>query len=166
METGISELSEVVAWFESSRLAYFWSIATLWLAEGHIARGEAPTARPLIQQVIERTRAIGYLHFEGLAHHLMGECLAAEEPVAAEDHAETAMRILERCGAQNDFAKALATRAELWRLAGDLRMARELLTRAKEIFLTLGTRTEAARVDTALAALDRDERIAQLAGSS
>src|SRR5262249_1718717 len=103
---------------------------------------------------------------EGLAHHLMGECLAAEEPVTAEDHAETAMRILERCGAQNDFAKALATRGELCRLAGDLRMAREPLTRAKEIFLTLGTRTEAARVDTALAALDRDERIAQLAGAS
>jgi len=38
METGISELSEVVTWFGSSRLAYFWSIATLWLAEA-ILRG-------------------------------------------------------------------------------------------------------------------------------
>jgi class 3 adenylate cyclase/tetratricopeptide (TPR) repeat protein len=155
METGISELSEVVTWFESSRLAYFWSIATLWLAEGHIARGEMTRARPLIQQVIERTREIGYLHFEGLAQKLMGDCLVIEEPVSAEEHTENALRILERCGAQNDFAKALATRAELRRVAGDLAIARELLTQAKEIFLTLGTRTEPTRMDMALAELDR-----------
>src|SRR5215469_12597141 len=155
METGISELSEVVTWFGSSRLAYFWSIATLWLAEGHIARGEMTRARPLIQQVIERTREIGYLHFEGLAQKLMGDCLVIEEPVSAEEHTENALRILERCGAQNDFAKALATRAELRRVAGDLAIARELLTQAKEIFLTLGTRTEPTRMDMALAELDR-----------
>ena len=155
METGISELSEVVTWFGSSRLAYFWSIATLWLAEGHIARGEMTRARPLIQQVIERTREIGYLHFEGLAQKLMGDCLVIEEPVSAEEHTENALRILERCGAQNDFAKALATRAELRRVAGDLAIARELLTQAKEIFLALGTRTEPTRMDMALAELDR-----------
>ena len=127
----------------------------MWLVEGYLARGETTTARPLIQQVIERTRTIGYLHFEGLAHQLMGECLGVEEPVTAEAHAETALRILERCGAQNDFAKALATRAELRRLAGDLRMARGLLIQAKEIFVTLGTRIEPARMDRALAELDR-----------
>jgi class 3 adenylate cyclase/tetratricopeptide (TPR) repeat protein len=155
VETGIAELGEVVAWFESSRLAYFWSIATLWLAEGHLARGETISARPLIQRVIETTRTIGYLHFEGLAHRLMGECLAVEEPLAAEEHAKNALHILERCCAQNDFAKTLVTRAQLCRLTGDFATARELLQQAKEIFVTLGTRAEPTRVDAALADLDR-----------
>jgi len=155
VDAGVAELGDLAAWFERSQLAYFWSAATLWLVEGYLARGETTTARPLIQQVIERTRTIGYLHFEGLAHQLMGECLGVEEPVTAEAHAETALRVLERCGAQNDFAKALATRAELRRLAGDLRMARGLLIQAKEIFVTLGTRIEPARMDRALAELDR-----------
>jgi tetratricopeptide (TPR) repeat protein len=158
IEIGIAELGDVVAWFESSRLAYFWSIATLWLAEGHLARGETSGARPLIEQVIETTRTTGYLHFEGLAHRLMGECLAVEDPLAADEHAQNALRILERCCARNDFAKTLATRAELRRLAGDFATARELLTQAKEIFVTLGTRAEPARVDAALADLDHRPR--------
>jgi class 3 adenylate cyclase/tetratricopeptide (TPR) repeat protein len=158
VEAGIAELDVVVAWFESSRLAYFWSIATLWLAEGHLARRETTGSRRLIERVIETTRTIGYLHFEGLAHRLMGECLAVEEPLAAEEHAENALRILERCGAQNDFAKALVTRAELRRLNGDFATARELLQKAKKIFVTLGTLVEPARVDTALADLDRQSR--------
>ena len=84
----------------------------------------------------------------------MGDCLAVEEPLAAEEHTENALRILERCGAQNDFAKTLVTRAELRRLAGNFATARELLQKAKEIFVTLGTLVEPARVDTALADLD------------
>jgi tetratricopeptide (TPR) repeat protein len=158
VEAGIAELDVVVAWFESSRLAYFWSIATLWLAEGHLARRETTGSRRLIERVIETTQTIGYLHFEGLAHRLMGECLAVEEPLAAEEHAENALRILERCGAQNDFAKALVTRAELRRLNGDFATARELLQKAKKIFVTLVTLVEPARVDTALADLDRQSR--------
>jgi class 3 adenylate cyclase/tetratricopeptide (TPR) repeat protein len=158
VEAGIAELGEMVAWFETSQLAYFWSIATLWLAEGHLALGETTRARPLVKRVTETTRTIGYLHFEGLAHRLMGECLAVEEPLAAEEHVKNALDILERCCAQNDFAKTLATRAELRRLAGDFATARELLQQAKEIFVTLGTRAEATRVDMALAELDHPTR--------
>src|SRR5439155_23765874 len=40
IEAGISELGEVAAWFESSRLFHLRLLATLWLAAAHLARGD------------------------------------------------------------------------------------------------------------------------------
>jgi class 3 adenylate cyclase/tetratricopeptide (TPR) repeat protein/ribosomal protein L40E len=154
IDAGIAELEEVVAWFESSRLAYFCSIATLWLVEGHLAREDVTSALPLVEQVLKTCQTIGYLHFEGLADRLTARCLAAADPSAAAEHVENARRIFEQIGAQNDLAKALATRADLYRRAGDFVMARQLLQQAHEIFVALGTRDEPTRVEAALAALD------------
>jgi len=109
---------------------------------------------------------MGYLHFEGLACWLMGECLAPEDPASAEPYVETAMGILERIGARNDLARALVTRAALRQAAGDLAAARDLLDRAHVIFQELGTLDEPARVKAALFALDRGSPIPLLAGVS
>jgi hypothetical protein len=47
VEAGITELEEVIAWFESSRLSHLRLLATLWLAEGHLARGDCTTPNHL-----------------------------------------------------------------------------------------------------------------------
>ena len=87
----------------------------------------------------------------------MSDCLGRDDPGAAEEHVEQAIRIFEAIGARNDFAKALATRAgRIWR-AGDIAAASRLLDQAYTIFQTLGTIDESARVEAALAALDRDD---------
>jgi len=109
---------------------------------------------------------MGYLHYEGLACWLTGECLAPEAPAVAEPYVETAIDILERIGARNDLARALVTRAALRQAAGDLAAARDLLDRAHVIFQELGTLDEPARVNAALVALDRDSPIPLLAGVS
>ena len=41
--------SEALAWFESSRLRYNRLRCVLWLAEGHLRRGDRAAARPLIE---------------------------------------------------------------------------------------------------------------------
>jgi len=97
---------------------------------------------------------------------LIGECLSAEAPAAAEPNVETAMGILERIGARNDLARAMITRASLRQTAGDVATARALLDRAQAIFLRLGTLDEPARVEAALVALDRGSPIGLLAGES
>ena len=79
------------------------------------------------------------------------------EAVKGRTRAE-ALRLFDRTGARNDFAKALVTQAALRRDAGDLPAARELLNQAHEIFVTLGTSGEPARVKAALAALDHAGR--------
>ena len=155
IEAGITDLSEAVAWFDVSHLRYVRSLYALWLAEGHLRGGDRAGARALIDEVLNTSRTTGYLYFEGLACWLMGDCLAAEAPTAAEDYVDTAVRIFERIGARNDLAKAMATRAALRQGAGDITAARELLEQAKVIFETLGTRDEPARVKAALVALDR-----------
>jgi class 3 adenylate cyclase/tetratricopeptide (TPR) repeat protein len=153
LDEGIAELSEGLAWFESSHMRWTHTIGAVWLAEGHLRRGDRANARPLIERVLATCRATGYLHYEGRACWLMGEYLAADAPAVAEENVETAMRIFESVGARNDLAKAMVTRAALRRRAGDTATARKLLEAANGIFHTLGTHGEFARVDTALAGL-------------
>ena len=63
------------------------------------------------------------------------------------------VRILEKVGARNELAKALAARGGLQGAAGDLISARKLLESALAIFEELGTLDEPPRVRAALAAL-------------
>jgi len=153
LDEGIAELSEGLAWFESSHMQWTHVIGAVWLAEGYLRRGDRAGARPLIERVLATCRATGYLHYEGRACWLMGEYLADDAPAAAEDQVETAMRIFETVGARNDLAKALVTRAALRQRAGDFAAARQLLEAAKVIFHTLGTHGEFGRIDAALAGL-------------
>jgi tetratricopeptide (TPR) repeat protein len=159
VDDGIADLSESVAWFEKSRLRYTHARYGLLLAEGHLRRGDRAVARPLIEGLLETSRALGYLHFEGTARWLLGECLASEGSVSAEPYVETAMEILGRIGARNDLARAMVTRAALRQAAGDLATARELLEQAGAIFHELGTLDGPVRVGAARAALDRGARI-------
>jgi len=161
---GIAELSEGLAWFESSRMRWTHVIGAVWLAEGHLRRGDYATARPFIENLLSTCRSAGYFHYEGRACWLMGECLAGEAPAAAEDYVETAIRIFEQVGARNDLAKANVTRAALRQRAGDVATARQLLHQANAIFRALGTLDEPIRVEAALAALDRGERVRLLEG--
>jgi tetratricopeptide (TPR) repeat protein len=155
VDAGIADITESVAWFESSRLRYTHARYALWLAEGNLRRGDRAIARSLIEGVLEASRETGYLHFEGLACWLMAECIALEAPAAAESFIETAIEILERIGARNDLARAMVTRAALRQAAGDIAAARRLLDRADAIFQELGTLDEPPRVEAARGALDR-----------
>ena len=155
VDAGIADLSEAVAWLENSRLRYTSRRFALWLAEGHLQRGDRAAARPVIEEALESSRATGYRHFEGAACWLMGECLAPQSPASAEPYVETAIEILGRIGARNDLARAMVTRAALRQAAGDVATARQLLGQAHAIFDALGTLDEPARVEAACAALDR-----------
>jgi len=166
VDAGITELNEALAWFESSHMRYTYVRYALWLVEGYLCRGDRASARPLTDDGLNTCRRTGYVHLEGLWCWLMGDCLAAEAPGAAEDYVETAMGILERVGARNDLARAMVTRAALRQRTGDVATARQLLDQAYAIFQTLGTRDEPARVGAALAALDSGSPIRLLAGGS
>jgi tetratricopeptide (TPR) repeat protein len=163
LDAGIADITESVAWLENSRLRYTHAHYALRLAEGYIRRGDHALASPLIESVLETGRKTRYVHFEGLACWLMGECLAPEAPASAEPYVETAMEILGRIGARNDLARAMVTRAALRQSAGDVAAARRLLDQAHAIFHALGTLDEPARVQAARAALDRGAPIGLLA---
>jgi class 3 adenylate cyclase/tetratricopeptide (TPR) repeat protein len=164
IDAGIAELNEAFTWFENSQLRFTRLLFAMWLAEGHLRRGDPAAARPLIEDALNTSRTTGYLHYEGRACWLMGECLAAEGSPSAEDQVENAMRILDHVGAQNDLAKAMLTRAALRQRGGDISMARQLLDEAYRIFGKLGTLDEPTRVAAALSALDGGLQIRLLGG--
>jgi tetratricopeptide (TPR) repeat protein len=164
-DAGIAGLTETLAWFDRLDLRYTHQFYALWLAEGHLRRGDRAAARPLIEDLLKTCRSKGYLQLEGRACWLMGECLAAEASAAAEDYVETAIRIFERVGARNDLAKGMLTQAALRQRAADVDGAHGLLDKALIIFQTLGTLDEPVRVETALDALERGKQIPLLAGN-
>jgi tetratricopeptide (TPR) repeat protein len=159
LDAGIPDLEEAVAWFANLRLRYTYARYAVWLAEGHLRRGDRAAARDLIEDVLQTSRSTGYLQLEGVASWLMGEYLAPESPAPAEPHVEKAMAILGRIGARNDLARAMVTGAALLLAAGDSAAARQLLDQAASIFQGLGTLDEPARVEAARAALDRGSQI-------
>ena len=166
VDAGIADLREAVAWLHSSNLRYpHWRFSLL-LSEGYLCAGDRRAARSLAQGVLEQSHGMGYLHFEGMACWLMGECLAPDDPSSAELYVEHATDILERIGARNDLARAMVTRAALRQAAGDLATARALLDQAYATFQALGTLDEPERVESARTALDQGAPIGLLDGTS
>jgi len=157
LDAGISELEEAVAWFDRSHLDHVRVTPALRLAEGYLRRGELGAAQALIDDVLTTSRAKGYRYVEGLAHRLLAECLALQSPAVAMQHVTKARQIFEAVGAQNDLAQTLVTCAKLSQR--DPVEARALLEGAAAIFKALGTLDEPARVEEAVAALDRGSPI-------
>jgi len=153
---GTAQLAEAVAWFERSHLSYTRSLFTLRLGEGYLRQGELLQARGLFAEVLATSREAGYRQLEGVAERFLGESMVVENPTAAVEHLESAMRILQEIGARNEVAKVLVAQATLRRASGDAAGARVLLERALALFEALGTLDEPLRVRAALAALQDD----------
>ena len=165
-ETGFAELREALAWQKRSGFRFTYLSFALFLAEGYLRRGDTASARPLIQDLVEGSKVRGYSHIEGRACWLMAECLAGEGSAAAEGYIERAMQSFERVGARSHLAKAMLTRAALRQRVGDTTEARRLLERTSALFGEVGTLDEPARIETALAALERGSPIALLSGAA
>ncbi len=138
-EEGIAELEDVVAWLEQSSLPYTRSVIGLCLAESCLLGGERGLARAIVEAAFTTSRELGYLHLEGWAERLLGECLSAEDPEASAAHLSRAAEVLEQVGARNELAKTFVAQAELLAATGDAAAARQLLDRALAIFGALGT---------------------------
>ncbi len=105
---------------------------------GPASRGKRDAAEATLEKILAASAENGYRHLEGVAERLLGAVLAPAVPSALA-HLERGMEILAAMGARNDVAKALVTRAELCRTAGDVESARRWLEQAEEIFQALGT---------------------------
>jgi len=154
-EAGVTELAQALAWLDRAHLGHFRLWFAPYLVEGYLRQGARAQARAIAEEILENSRGVSR-RFEGVSERLLAEVLLPEDPAAAAGHLDAATRILEDVGARNELARALATRAELERAAGDIAGARQFLERALAIFDELGTLDESARVRDTLAALGVD----------
>jgi class 3 adenylate cyclase/tetratricopeptide (TPR) repeat protein len=155
LDEGIPPLGQAVAWLQRSQFHYTRSVIALWLADAHLRRDDTARARELSTEVLTASRTVGYRHLEGVALRVLGEALLTTEPLTAGENLESARRILEAVGAQNDLAKTLVAQATLEEASGAREAARRLLEAALGIFDGLGTLDEPARVRSRISALGR-----------
>jgi tetratricopeptide (TPR) repeat protein len=156
VERGVAQLEEAVAWFERSHLPLTHASFAVCLGEGYLRQRKLSEATKIFTQVLASSRESGYRHFEGIAQRLLGEALLPEDPAAAAENLDAALRLLEAVGARNEVAKALAAQAELQRAAGNIGTARQTFQRALDLFESLETLDAPLRVRTALASLPPD----------
>jgi class 3 adenylate cyclase/tetratricopeptide (TPR) repeat protein len=156
VDDGMRELTEAVVWFEQSNLRYTRALFASWLAECRLRAGDGAGARPLVESLLETTRAEGYRHLEGVVLRLLGECCIGDDADRALAHLDAAMQIFEEVGARNEAAKTLIARGELRLAAGDMAGARTLLGHAGAMFEKLGTLDEPVRVRDLLSRAGRD----------
>ena len=150
LPAGIAVLQDAVAWFRRARLRYSATMTALRLTEAYLAAGRLAEAQGLLADVLQDTKAAGYRHAEGIAHRLLGEATMASDPGSALSDLDTALRLLEETGAENERAKTLVAISHVRRAAGDRQGARDVLERALAIFEALGTLDEPARVQALL----------------
>jgi tetratricopeptide (TPR) repeat protein len=153
IERGVAQLEEWVAWFERSKLQLSHASFAVCLGEGYLRQGRRAEARDLFTRVLATSREAGYRHFEGISQRLLGESLIAEDPAAAAENLDAALRVLEQVGARNEIAKTMAARAELQRVLGDIEAARQTFEHALKLFESLGTLDGPVRVRAALSGL-------------
>ncbi len=153
MDEGIAMLTDAVDWFERSRLTFTRAWYAIWLADSHLRRGDAASARRLAEEVLAKSRESGYRYFEGLAERLLGTALLAEDSAGAVRHLDAALGILDEAGVRNDVAKIFVAQAAVRRAERDVAGARRALERALTVFEELGTLDEPGQVRALLAQL-------------
>lgn len=150
-EEGTPGLKEAVDWFEQANLPYTRAIFAQYLGEVYLREGKLSQASEIFIDILAVSREGGYKHLEGNATRLLGESLVVDDLVAASEHMDSAMAILQEIGALNDVGKTLLAQGQLHICKEDYGTARELLTKAMEIFKNLGTEDEPLKVQKALA---------------
>jgi tetratricopeptide (TPR) repeat protein len=150
---GTSHLAESVEWFNRSQMRFTRCGFAIWLGDAYLRQEKLAEARAVLEEVLATSRDAGYRHLEGIAHRLLGESLASQDPPAAAQHLEAALPTLREVGARNEVAKTLVAQAGLARAAGNIADARQLLEEALALFESLGTMDGPPRVRAMLAVL-------------
>ncbi len=136
---GIAEIEQALTWYEQSHLRYTRSLFSLWLAEGYLRSGAPQRVQAIAEEVLYRSRELGYRHLEGVMLRIQGESLAPGDGAAALRCLGEARQILTAVGADNEYAKSVVAEAQLRLAGGNAETAGILLREATEIFERLGT---------------------------
>jgi DNA-binding CsgD family transcriptional regulator len=120
-------------------------------AEAAIAAGHPATAEPVARWLRERGTTLGSPSVVGVAERIHGRVLAADRDWARAERALVAsVQAFEAAGLPFELGRTLLYLGDVRRHAGHKRLAREVLTRSRSIFESLGAATWVARVDEAL----------------
>lgn len=146
---GIEALSETLSIIKPARYVWGEGICALYLGEGYWLAGEHERATKILEGSLEVAERCGMKFLIGSAHRLLAEiAMGASEPSGSvtATHFEQSINILGEIKAENELALAHAGYGRFQRQRGNLREARDSLSKALRIFERLGTLIEPDRV--------------------
>jgi class 3 adenylate cyclase/tetratricopeptide (TPR) repeat protein len=152
-EEGIKVVASLVAIFRAGRQMPATLPAMFFLGEGYRRAGQHAKGRQTLEELLnfaERCGARGYL---GSAHRLLGEIALKTNADEAAPHFEKAITIFRALKMENELALAYSGMGRYHKQQGNVKEAREYLTKALEIFERLGTLIEPDKVREELAGL-------------
>jgi class 3 adenylate cyclase/tetratricopeptide (TPR) repeat protein len=121
------------------------------LGEGYWLAGEDGKARQILEDILEILEPSESRR--GVAYRLLGEIALNDNPTKAAHHFEKSITLFKEINAENELALAYAGYGRLHRKQGQIKQAREYLSKAIEIFERLGTLIEPDKVREDLATL-------------
>jgi class 3 adenylate cyclase/tetratricopeptide (TPR) repeat protein len=128
---------------------------TVCLGEGYFLAGEYDKASGIMAEILEIAQARGLKWYIGVAHRILGEIALKTLPDQAASHFDRSIAMFGEINAENEMALSYAGYGRYHRQIGHMAKAREILTRALEIFERLGTLVEPQKVKKELADLTK-----------
>ena len=116
------------------------------LGGGYWLAGKDDKARQTLEEGLEMADRCGTRYYLGWAQRLLGEISMKAKPAQAVAHFEKSIAIFREIKAENELALAFAGYGRCHKLKGQITQAREYLTKALEIFESLGTLLEPDKV--------------------
>jgi tetratricopeptide (TPR) repeat protein len=145
-EKGIAIISEVLPMFQLVRYVSGEIYALIILGEGYWMAGDNDRARQTLEETISLAERCGSKLFIAWAHRLLGQIASIDQPEQALSHFEQSSLVLNKIKAANELALTQAALGRLYKQLGNIRQARENLSRALEIFEKLGSLVEPDKI--------------------
>ncbi len=145
LEAGQPYLTRALAWANETGYRVFFHLTHLFLAEAHLAAGQAATASAWAQQALDLARAAGDRWAAGVALRLLGDALArqpAPDWPAVEQALIASLDLLRQIRARPDLARTYLSLRRLYDRTGQMAWAVDCHFRATSIFDELGMSDE------------------------
>jgi tetratricopeptide (TPR) repeat protein len=155
---GIEVLAPLVEIAPDSGSVPVLIMCTQALGEGYYLAGEHGKARQTLKGLLDLSQRCGAKYHGGVAYRLLGEVNLKSNPDEAPPLLDKAISIFQKIKAENELALAYSGMGRYHRQQGNTEQAREYLTKALEIFESLGTLIEPDNVRKELAELSHQER--------
>ena len=150
---GIEILDTYIKIFKTVHFTVYEIVVSTALAEGYLLAEDYDKAKQTAKEALEVAERCGAKFFAGQAHRMLGEVALETNFSEALPHFEKSIAIFKEIKAENELALAYADMGRLSKKQGDTVKARELLSKALEIFERLGTLIEPDKVKNELAAM-------------
>jgi tetratricopeptide (TPR) repeat protein len=153
LSKGIDLLNQVLQMYQVARFVPSEIMVKTYLGEGYLLAKKFEKSRQMLEEVLNIAEPLKMRYYIGWAHRLLGEIAFKTKPAQAESHFEKSIAIFQEIKAENDLALVYAGYGRLHQQKGQIKEARDYLSKALDIFERLGTLNEPEKIKEILAEL-------------